>query len=166
MKESFLWLAAATLILSTTACGRWSSSYRSFAASHDAIKQGMTLRQVYEAGLLKYATQTTVPGLNGVEVSIKESENTTRCKLKDIRHGSSASDFRIYIQNGASRDIHTFEEFLEELDRVAQCTSLMSYYVESPQLGIYCADSYDFSFDAQGKLASLTPINVHPWCKQ
>ena len=47
---------AALLVLSTGSCamGRDSSDYSSFLASHDAIRPGMSMQQVFEAGLADY----------------------------------------------------------------------------------------------------------------
>ena len=55
----------ALLLISVISCGRSGNDYHSFVASHDAIRPGMSIRQVFEAGLADYLIQSggkNVPG--------------------------------------------------------------------------------------------------------
>ena len=82
---------AALLVLSTASCamGRNSSDYLLFVASHDAIRPGMSIRQVFEAGLADYLIKAGGKNVPGSTVPEKQPASAEcRRHVFDVHYGS------------------------------------------------------------------------------
>ena len=154
--------------------GRDSSGYRSFVASHDAIRPGMSVRQVFDVGLADYLTQSG--GSDAVGGTAPEKEPVSaECRRHVFEVAYGSGDFstrggfaiRVYCNmNGPSdRQVTpqgSFENkqaLLQGLELYSSWATSMRFRVESPPLqvgGVY--DSYDFSIDESGKVATVSPI--------
>lgn len=79
---------AALLVLSTGSCARESSDYQSFVASRDAIRPGMSIRQVFEAGLADYLVKAG--GKNVPGATLPEKQPVSFCRdSRPTRRGRS-----------------------------------------------------------------------------
>ena len=68
--------------------GRNSSDYQSFVASHDAIRPGMSLRQVFEAGLADYLMTAGSKNVPGSTVQGKQPASAEcRRHVFDVHYG-------------------------------------------------------------------------------
>jgi hypothetical protein len=166
------------LALSTGSCaGRNSSDYQSFVASHDAIRPGMSIRQVFEAGLADYMIKlggTNVPGSTVPEKQPASAE--CRRHVFDVHYGNGdpmrrvpgGFSVRVFCNmNGPAdrqvtpeRSFQTKRDLLQGLETYASWAKSMSFRVESPPLrigGVY--DSYSFSTDEAGNIATVSSIN-------
>lgn len=154
-------------------------SYQLFMASHDAIRPGMTMGEVFGSGLADYMVGmggTNVPGATQPE----NQPASAACKrhVLDISYSSvfpASAEFRIRLycnmnEPSATQVIpeHTFalrQEFLQALDSVyAPWARHMQFRVESPPLeafGTY--DHYLFTTDQHGRVATVSPVILsHP----
>ena len=166
---------AAAVILSIASCGgRDSSEYLSFVASHDALRPGMSIRQVFEAGLADYLMQLGGKNVPGSTVAGKEPVSADcRRHVFDVHYGSgdlkTAGGFsvRVYCNRNSPADKQvtpqgsfvTKSDFLQGLDGYSSWARSMSFRVESPALkvgGVY--DHYTFSTDESGKIATVSLI--------
>ena len=153
--------------------GRDSSDYRSFVASHDAIRPGMTIRQAFEAHLVDYLF-TRGGNMSGSTVPAKEPVSSEcRRHVFDVHYGSgdlstsAGFSVRVYCNMNGPSDrqvapqglFHTKGGFLEGLETYSSWTHSMSFRIESPSLkigGVF--DSYNFSTDDTGKIATVSAI--------
>lgn len=167
----------ALLVLSTGSCamGRDSSDYLSFVASHDAIRPGMSMRQVFEAGLADYLIKLGGKNVPGSTVPGKEPVSAEcRRHVFDVHYGSGdlrapgGFDVRVYCNMNGPSDrqvtpqgsFRTKRDLLQGLETYSSWAKSMSFRVESPPLkigGVY--DSYNFSTDESGKIAMVSSIN-------
>jgi len=156
--------------------GRNSGDYQSFVASHDAIRPGMSIRQVFEAGLADYLINAGGKNVPGSTVPEKQPASAEcRRHVFDVHYGggdpmrkaSGGFSVRVYCNmNGPSdREVapqgsfQTTREFLEGLDAFSVWAKHMSFRVESPALkigGVY--DNYSFATDETGKVLTVSPI--------
>ncbi len=174
MRAALKCLAIALLLLSITACGRSSGDYRSFVASHDAIRPGMTVRQLFEAGLADYLMQSGGKNVPGTTLP-QNMPVSPACgsHVVDIHYGpgdwARRGGFSIRLACKTTpqsdrplappRAFSTRSDFLAGLDQEAQWTRSMAFRVESPPLkigGVY--DSYDVVVDEQGKVRAVSAI--------
>jgi hypothetical protein len=155
--------------------GRESSDYRSFVASHDAIRPGMSIRQVFEAGLADYLISLGGKNIPGATVPEKAPVSAEcRRHVFDVHYGNGnlrtpgGFSVRVYCNmNGpADRQVtpqgsfHTKLDFLQGLETYSSWAKSMTFRVESPPLkigGVY--DNYNFSTDESGKIATVSLIN-------
>ncbi|HEY3308944.1 MAG TPA: hypothetical protein VGJ93_10865 [Desulfuromonadaceae bacterium] len=152
-----------------------SSKYKAFIRSHDAIHPGMSIRQAFESGLSDYLIQMKNKNIPGGTLSEKQPvSNACNRHLLDISYFSSSGsgNFWVRIYCGINepsapqvipeRSFKNKEEFLKALDSdYATWAKSMSFKVESPPkqlFGVY--DNYEIITDAEGKVASVSPINV------
>lgn len=166
---------AALFVLSTGSCGRESSDYQSFVASRDAIRPGMSIRQVFEAGLADYLVKVGGKNVPGATLPEKQPVSA-ECKrhVFDVHYGSGDAStsggfsVRVYCNMNGPADeqvtpqgsFRTKGEFLQGLETYSSWAKSMTFRVESPPLkigGVY--DSYDFSTDENGKAATVSSIN-------
>jgi hypothetical protein len=166
----------AFLVFSTASCGigRDSRDYHAFVASHDAIRPGMSIRQVFESGLADYLVRLGGKNLPGATAADKQPVSPEcRRYVVDIHHGPGDATTRggfslkVYCNMNApsSRQVAapalfaTKRDFLDGLDHYASWTMSMVFRVESPALqigGVY--DSYEFSMDGSARVATVSPI--------
>jgi hypothetical protein len=166
---------AALVALSIASCGgRDSGEYLSFVASHDAIRPGMSIRQVFEAGLADYLMQLGGKNVPGASVAGKEPVSADcRRHVFDVHYGSgdlkTPGGFlvRVYCNRNGPADkqvtapgsFATKSELLQGLAGYSSWAKSMSFRVESPALkvgGVY--DHYTFSTDESGKIATVSTI--------
>jgi hypothetical protein len=169
----------AFLVLSVVSCatGRDSRDYLAFVTSHDAIRPGMSIRQVFEAGLADYLVQLgskNVPGSTEPERQPASAE--CRRHVFDVHYGSGdpirrmpgGFSVRVYCNMNGPSDrqvvpqgsFQTTRGLLDGLETYSSWVKHMSFRVESPPLkmtGVY--DSYSFSTDQAGNVASVSSIN-------
>ncbi len=176
MNPFFSVCLVALLMLSTSSCGgRNSSDYRSFVASHDSIRLGMSIRQVFEAGLVDYMIKVGGKNIPGSTVPEKQPVNAEcRRHVFDVHYGSGdlrapgGYYVRVYCNMNGPSDRHvtpqgSFQskrDLLRGLETYSSWAKSMSFRVESPPLkigGVY--DSYSFSTDENGKIVTVSPIN-------
>jgi hypothetical protein len=156
------------LVLWLGACGRNSEIYGSFVASHDAIRPGMSLKQVFESGLADYLVRSDGKNIAGATVPERIPVGPDcRRHVVDIHSGRGTFTVRIYCNmNGPSdRQLATpglfssKHDFLEGVDRYRSWMRSLRFRVESPALrvgGVY--DSYEFVIDESGKVAAVSTI--------
>ena len=173
--SSFVALVA--LLTGSCVMGRDSSGYRSFIASHDAIRPGMSIRQVFEAGLADYLIKAGSKNVPGSTVPDKQPVSADcRRHVFDVHYGGGdpmrkapgGFSVRVYCDMNGPSDrqvapqgaFQTAREFLDGLEAFSVWTKNMSFRVESPPLeigGVY--DSYSFTTDQAGLVATVSPIN-------
>jgi len=159
----------ALLLFAAGSCvmGRNSGGYRSFAASHDAIQPGMSIRQVLEAGLADYLIESGGKNVPGATVPQKEPVSTEcRRHVVDVHYGAGFSVSVYCNMNGPSDKqlvppglFPTKHDFLDGLDAYSSWLKSMTFRVESPPLhigGVY--DSYNFSIDESGRVTNVSAI--------
>ncbi|UVT18242.1 MAG: hypothetical protein H8K03_22120 (plasmid) [Nitrospira sp.] len=149
-------------------------SYQLFMASHDAIRPGMTMGEVFGSGLADYMVDMGVKNVPGA-TQPENQPASAACKrhVLDVTYvaGFPASPvFRIRLycnmnEPSAGQVIpeHSFktkQEFLEALDSMyASWAKYMEFRIESPPLEAFGAyDHYLFTTDQQGRVATVSPI--------
>jgi hypothetical protein len=157
--------------------GRDSSNYLSFVASRDAIRPGMSIREVFEAGLADYLIKLESKGVPGSTVPEKQPVSAEcRRHVFEVHYGSGSGDLRtpggfhvrVYCNMNGPSDrqvtpqgsFQTKRDLLQGLETYASWAKSMSFRVESPPLkigGVY--DSYSFSTDESGKIATVSSID-------
>lgn len=167
-----LWSALACSIAISASCGRGSSLYASFVASHDAIRPDMSVKQVLEAGLADYLIQSNGKNIAGATLPEKTPASSDCARhVVDLHAGAGGFSLRVYCDMNAPSNpqlvapavFATKRELLEGLDRYAPWMRSLRFRVESPALkigGVY--DSYEFVIDENGKLGSVSPIKPAP----
>jgi hypothetical protein len=158
--------------------GRNSSDYLSFIASHDAIRPGMSIRQVFEAGLADYLITVGNKNVPGATVPEKQPVSAEcRRHVFDVHYGRGdptlrvpgGFSVRVYCNMNGPTDrqvmpqgsFATTRDFLQGLETYSSWVTSMSFRVESPPLrigGVY--DSYTFSTDQTGTIATVSAINT------
>lgn len=148
-------------------------------ASHDAIRPGMTMGEVFDAGLADYMVGMGVKNVPGA-TRPEKGPTSAACKRRvlDISYTAvfpAPAVFRIRLycninapsalQVTPENSFKTKQEFLQALDSIyASWAKYMEFRVESPPLeafGTY--DHYLFTTDQQGRVAEVSPILlVHP----
>src|SRR4051812_37187156 len=96
----------ALLVLSTSSCGpaRESRDYRSFVASHDAMRPGMSIRQAFEAGLADYLMQSGGKNVPGSTLREKQPVSAQcRQHVFDVHYGGGFS-VRVYCNMNGPAD--------------------------------------------------------------
>ena len=164
----------ALLIVASAACGRNSGDYRSFVASHDAIRPGMSFRQVFDAGLADYLIELGGQSVPGATLPENEPVSTDcRRHVVDVHYGSGdlttrgAFSVRVYCNMNDPSNMQlvppglfpTKRDLLDGLDTYSSWVKSMSFRVESPALqigGVH--DSYSFSIDETGKVTTVSSI--------
>jgi hypothetical protein len=168
----------ALVALSTGSCamGRNSSEYMSFVASHDAIRPGMSIRQVFEAGLADYLINAGSKNVPGSTVPDKQPASAEcRRHVFDVHYGGGdpmrrapgGFSVRVYCNMNGPSDrqvapqgsFQTTRELLEGLEAFSVWAKHMSFRVESPALkigGVY--DSYSFTTGQDGTVVTVSPI--------
>ena len=156
--------------------GRNSSDYLLFVASHDAIRPGMSIRQVFEAGLAGNVIKAGSKNVPGSTVPEKQPTSAEyRRHVFDVHYGSGdpmrrvpgGFSVRVYCNMNGPSDrqvipqgsFQTTPDFLQGLETFSPWAKAMSFRVESPPLeigGVY--DSYSFSTDETGKVATVSSI--------
>lgn len=143
-------------------------SNQAFLRSHDAIHRGMTMREVFEAGLADYMKGMGTKNVPGATLPERQpvSSNCARHVL-DISY-SGAFWVRVYCgMNSPSAPQlvpeETFDDrqaFLRALDAdYASWARNMEFRVESPPrelFGIY--DHYRFTTDQEGRVDKVSPV--------
>jgi hypothetical protein len=163
----------ALLLLPTGSCGsRDSGDYLSFLASHDSIRPGMSIRQVFEAGLIDYMIKAGGKNVPGSTLPEKQPVSAEcRRHVFEAHYGSGDPGsyyIRVYCNMNGPSDrqvtpqglFQSRTDFLRGLETSSSWARSMSFRVESPPLkigGVY--DSYNFSTDESGKVASVSSIN-------
>ena len=166
----------ALLVLSTGSCGgRNSSDYLSFVASHDSIRPGMSIRQVFEAGLVDYMIKAGGKNVPGSTVPEKQPVSAEcRRHVFEVHYGSGDLKapggyyVRVYCNMNGPSDrqvtpqgsFQSKSDLLRGLETYSSWAKSMSFRVESPPLkigGVY--DSYNFSTDESGKIVTVSSIN-------
>jgi hypothetical protein len=171
-------ILAALLVLSASSCtmGRNSGEYSSFAASHDAIRPGMSIRQVFEAGLADYLIELGGKNVPGTTVPEKQPVSA-ECQrhVFDVHYGlgdrvlsvPGGFSVRVYCNMNGPTDrqvtpqgaFQTKDSFLKGIETYSSWATSMSFRVESPPVrigGVY--DSYVFSTGPTGHIATVSPI--------
>ena len=84
------------LLFLTASCGRSSSHYDAFVASHTEIRPGMSLKQVFESGLAEYLIRSDGKNTAGATPpeKIPISSECTR-HVVDIHSGGGAFSVRV-----------------------------------------------------------------------
>lgn len=154
--------------------GRTSHHYTAFVASHDAIRPGMSLRQVFESGLADYLMRLGGKNVPGATAADKQPVSPEcRRHVVDIHHGPGDATTRggfslkVYCNMNAPSSqqvvapalFATQRDLFDGLDHYASWTKSMEFRVESPPLqigGVY--DSYEFSMDDSARVATVSPI--------
>ena len=172
--------AVALLVVATASsgCGRNSRDYAAFVASRDAIRPGMSMRQVFDAGLADYLMSVGGKNVPGATAPGKQPVSPEcRRHVVDIHHGPGDRTTRggfsvkVYCDMNApsSRQLvapglfSTKRDLLDGLDHYSSWARSMVFRVESPPLrigGVY--DSYDFSLDESARVATVSPIRKAP----
>jgi hypothetical protein len=169
----------ALLVLSAGSCamGRNSGDYLSFVTSHDAIRPGMSMRQVFEGGLADYLIKLGSKNVPGSTVPEKQPVSAEcRRHVFDVHYGSGdpmrrvpgGFSVRVYCNMNGPSDrqvtpqgsFQTTQSLLQGLETYSSWAKSMSFRVESPPLkigGVF--DSYSFSTDETGNIATVSPIN-------
>ena len=160
----------ALLICSTVACGRSSNIYHAFVASHDAIRPGMSVRQVFELGLADYLIRSDGKNVPGSTLPAKTPVSSECSRyVVDIHCGGGAFVVRVYCDMNGPSDkqlaqpgsFPTTVDFIDGLARYEPWLKEMSFRVESPALkigGVY--DSYEFAIDGGGKVTLVSAIRL------
>ncbi len=154
-------------------------THQSFMASHDAIRPGMTMGEVFSSGLADYMVGMRVKNVPGA-TQLENEPASSACKrhVLDISYSavfpaSAVFRVRLYcnmndpfaLQVIPERSFETQQEFLQALDSVyASWAKHMQFRVESPPqetLGTY--DYYLFTTDRHGRIATVSPVLLsHP----
>jgi hypothetical protein len=168
----------ALLVLMTTSCGpscgRHFGAYSAFVASHNEIRPGMSLREVYEAGLADFMMTGQGANITG-RTTVNAEPPTPECVtvMIDIHYGpSDGGGFSVVVLCATNRTpprevapiryFHTKRDFLQGLDAQSSWVKSMQFYVQSPALQIGGAyDSYSFSVDEHGKVATVSAISLY-----
>jgi hypothetical protein len=165
-------------MLSAGSCamGRRSSEYSSFAASHDAIRPGMSIRHVFEAGLADYLIKLGGKNVAGTTVPEKQPASAQcRRHVFDVHYGAGDGvlsvpggfSVRVYCNMNGPSDrqvtpsgaFQTKDSFLQGIETYSSWATSMSFRVESPPVGIGGVyDSYVFSTGPTGHVATVSPI--------
>lgn len=152
-------------------------NYQTFEKSHNSIRTGMSLRQVFESGLADYLMRMKNKNVPGGTLSQKQPVSST-CKrhVLDISYFDSSLSgvFSVHVYCGMNepsaphvippRSFRNKEEFLQALDTVyTSYARSMTFSVESPPkklLGVY--DRYTFTTDETGKVSAVSPVILAP----
>lgn len=165
-------------LVATGSFGCSERSYRSFEASHDAIRPGMTIGEAFDAGLADYMVDMGVKNIPGA-TRFEKGPASAACKrhVLDIFYTAvfpapALFRIRVYCDINApsvlqlvpENSFKTKQDFLRALDSMyASWAKHMEFRVESPPLeafGTY--DHYLFTTDQQGRVATVSPILAHP----
>lgn len=152
--------------------------YEAFVRSHDSIRVGMTLGEVFRAGLADYLIDEGSKNVPGATLPERQpaSGDCTRHVL-DIHYvadGWSTGSFNVRVYCGmndpAAKQVLPGAKFTDKaelfraLDTVyASWGKSMNFRVESPPreiIGVY--DHYEFTTDREGKVATVSPIILSP----
>lgn len=151
--------------------------YQAFEKSHDSIRIGMSIRQVFESGLADYLIQMKNKNVPGGTLTEKQPvSNTCKRHVLDITYfdSSFSGAFWVRVYCGMNepsapqvipeRSFKNKEEFLQALDtEYASVARSMEFRVESPPkrlFGVY--DHYDFTMGQEGKVITVSPIIPSP----
>jgi hypothetical protein len=164
-------LLIATLLLGC------SGEYQTFENSHDSIRTGMSLRQVFESGLADYLIRMKNKNVPGATLPVKQPvSNACKRHVLDISYFNSSFSGAFWVRvfcgmNEPSapqvipeRSFKNKEEFLQALDTTyASFARSMEFRVESPpkkMFGVY--DHYTFTTDETGKVSAISPVKLAP----
>jgi hypothetical protein len=160
------------LLLPLVACAILPASdkYQTFLRSHAAIRPGMTLRQVLEAGLADYKGRVGA-NLPGATVPKKQpvSEDCQRYVLDMSFSKNLDGPFFIQVfcnHNGPSGSVlvpaRSFEseaDFLQALEtEYSSWAKSMEFTVSSPEAFFGPLHHYNFVLDENGKVATVSPV--------
>lgn len=154
-----------------------SGTYQTFENSHESIRTGMSLRQVFESGLADYLIRMKNKNIPGGTLPVKQPvSNACKKHVLDISYFDSSISgvfwVRVYCgmnepsapQVIPERSFKNKEEFLQALDTTyASFARSMEFRVESPpkkMFGVY--DHYTFTTDDSGKVAAISPVKLAP----
>jgi len=149
------------------------TDYDVFKKSHDAIKPGMSLRAVFDAGLADYLVRMKNKSIAGNTLNEKQPVSAAcKCNVLEISYFESPSpgsfQVRVYCnmnEPSAAQLIpgQTFakkEELLPALDGVyTSWARSMEFRVQSPpqsQFGAY--DHFIFTTDGEGRVKTVSPV--------
>jgi hypothetical protein len=160
----------AMLVLTAASCVRYTPSYRKFTTSHDVIRNGMSLREVYEAGLADYMMTGQGANITG-RTTVDAERASPECArvIIDIHYGSTDGVFSLLVECSTDRTLprevaprrifQTKRDFLQGLDAQSSWVKSMEFDVESPALRIGGGhDRYSVVFDEHGKVAIVSAI--------
>lgn len=143
---------------------------KAFVISHDAIRPGMSLREVFDAGLADYLESMGTKNVPGATLPDKQPASSA-CK-RHVLDIAFSGGFRVRVYCGmnspTASELVPMGEFkdkqalLQALDQdYASWAANMEFRVESPPreiFGIY--DHYRFVTDAQGRIIMVSPVIV------
>jgi hypothetical protein len=152
-----------------------SDEYGVFVESRAAINPGMTLREVFAAGLADYLVLLGNKNVPGATTSgVRPVSADCRQHVLDIHYFESlpwqAGSFHVWLycdMNSSSakqliprRLFKGKQDLLQALDETYSVWAKhMTFRVESPPLsfgGVY--DHYEFTIDLDGRVVSVSPI--------
>lgn len=168
-----LLLAGIFILVATAFLQSCTGRNRTFQKSHDSIRPGMTIREVFDSGLADYLISMRNKTAPGVTISEKQPiSKTCNRHVFEIYYFDPSFWVRVYCdmnKPSASQVIpeKSFidkQEFLQALDTVyASWARSMEFRIESPPkrlFGVY--DHYNFTLDQEGKVATVSPIIPSP----
>ncbi|MBI4194981.1 MAG: hypothetical protein HY526_07880 [Betaproteobacteria bacterium] len=154
--------------------------YRAFQAAHDSMRPGMTIREVFEAGLAGYLIRMGIKNVAGSPLSNRRPAGGDCARhVLDISHFEdfpwNFGMFRVRVYCGANAPSATqviqaasfkdTEGFLRALGTVyVPWTRSMRFRVESPPLqigGVY--DHYEFETDENGEVSKVSLVILSPF---
>lgn len=163
-------LLAALLVHAVACIPTFSSSHQAFLRSHAGIRKGMTVRQVFEAGLADYLMRVNnnVPG--STVPKRQPVSDTCGRHLVDIIHDKTGDLFRIQVfcdSNGPSapqvvpaRSFRGKQEFLRALDTdYSSWTRSMNFRVEAAHGLFGPFRQYEFTTDPDGRVILVSPVS-------
>ena len=149
------------------------AKFWAFQKSHDSIRVGMSLREVFDSGLADYLMRLGNKNVPGGTLMEKQPVSSD-CKrhVLDIHYFGSVPPAAFWVRvycnmNGPSdkqvipaQSFRTKKEFLKALDEIyAPWAKSMEFSVESPPkrlFGVY--DHYNFTTDETGRVSSVSEI--------
>lgn len=152
-------------------------NYQTFEKSHNSIRTGMSLRQVFESGLADYMIRMKNKSVPGGTLSAKQPvSNTCKRHVLDISYfdSSFSGAFWVRVYCGMNepsapqvipeRSFKNKEDFLQALDtEYASFARSMEFRVESPpkkMFGVY--DHYTFTTNETGKISAVSKVILSP----
>lgn len=168
-----LLLTGSFLLLATLFLEGCNGKDRAFQKSHDSIRIGMTLREVFDAGLADYLIRMRNKNVPGGTLPNKQPISET-CKryVVDIYYFEPEFWVRVYCgmnepsspQVIPQRSFKNKQEFLQALDTIyAPWIRSLEFRVESPPkqlFGVY--DHYKFTIDEAGSVITVSPVIFSP----
>lgn len=160
------WMVAA--VAATLLGGCSDGDRQSFQDSHDRLREGMSLGEVFDAGLADYLARSGVKNAPGATLPAHQPVSAACARyVLDIAY-SGTFIVRVYCNRNEPSALQIVPEhvyadkrqLVAALDAVyAPFARNMTFRIESPPkraFGVY--DDYSITTDADGRVAAISPV--------